>query len=243
MKARGWRGALAAMLLAGSGCAFAAEPAAEVVMLTGHGSAVAADGTVRSLAKGDKVYSGEMVNSELNSYLNLKFTDGGMTLLRPNTRFQIENYNYSTKAAAPKSASSATATAPATSADVSTESRAFFRLLRGGFRAVSGLIGKADVAQYRVSTPTATIGIRGTDYWVVYCQAECFSTTPGDTLPKTTLVGVIKDGVFVANAAGQQVEVGQDEYLSVLPNGDLVRLPFEPRFLKIDPIPNPQSCQ
>src|SRR3546814_15472343 len=66
----------------------------------------------------------------------------------------------SSKAAIPKT-SRAAATAPVPS---SPSKSGFFRLLKGGFRAVSGLIGRVDHEEYRVSTPVATIGLRGTEY-------------------------------------------------------------------------------
>jgi len=44
-------------------------------------------------------------------------------------------------------------------------------LLKGGFRSVTGLIGQLNRAGYRITTPSATIGIRGTDH-------EPFVVTP-----------------------------------------------------------------
>jgi hypothetical protein len=231
--------AVAAALLLAAAAAWAEPPAAEITMLTGRGTAVATDGTVRDLAKGDKVYSGDIVSSGVNSYLNLKFADGGLTLLRPSTRFQIEDYSYTAPAAAAPApvAKGRKAAAPVTPPPPQ-EPRAFFKLLKGGFRAVSGIIGHSDSNQYRVSTPTATIGIRGTDYFVVYCTAECDSAAPN-----TTVIGVIKDGVFVKSPAGQQLDLGENEFMSVLPDGHIVKLPGMPHFLVVDPIPNPQTCQ
>lgn len=164
--------------------AFAAEVAAKVVMLTGKATAVGADGTVRSLAKEDPVYSGELINSGPGSYVNLRFADGAFFLLRPGTRFAIENYRYSptaesssAKPATPPASGTGAATPPplvtAQASGSSEGSRAFFRLLKGGFRAVSGVIGKVNREDYRVSTPVATIGIRGTRYGVRLCQSEC----------------------------------------------------------------------
>ena len=57
------------------------------------------------------------------------------------------------------------------------------------------------------------------------------------------IIGVITGGVFVANNAGGSVDVGQDQYLVTLPDGTQVELPAQPRFLRVDPIPNPESCE
>lgn len=354
-------GSLLALAL---GTAQAAPVAGEITLLTGKGTAASPEGAVRNLAKGARVYPGESLSTGPNSYLNVKFTDGGLVLLRPNTRFQIEQYvdaaavaqkpvpvtqakaavpvqsgptiskvavatfgkqtfvvegmgfadgatliftdvtngkeyatgaaqsvtatriakisNFGTGAAhwqvkvrnpngeeswpydfgvgmdvkpIPSPTAVAAASAPAvTAAPVATagpvRQTAVFKLLKGGFRTVTGLIGKADRGEYRVSTRTATIGIRGTDYEVILCDAACASdpvlqgSIPGGAAVKGgTVVGVISGGVFVASDTGGNVDVGPDQYVVTLPDGSIVRLPFQPRFLKIDPIPNPASCQ
>lgn len=189
-----FRGLGATLLMTLAPLSLAAEIAAgRVVMLTGQATAVGADGTVRKLAKDDAVYSGDLVNSGPSSYVNLKFADGAFFLLRPASRFAIEDYRYGgepsaaeaaaakpaepTAADSPKTATAATPiTAPLVTAGSAAgvgQSRAFFRLVKGGFRTVSGLIGKVNQGDYRVSTPVATIGIRGTSYSARLCQGDC----------------------------------------------------------------------
>lgn len=252
--------ALAALMFAAS--AEAATGAGSVTLLTGRGTASTADGTIRALSKGADVFAGEVINTGPNSYANLRFRDGSFILLRPNSRFQIEQYEYAgeTAAAAGAPASSTQPAAPSPASTVTTSGgsnsgeqdvgRAFFRLLKGGFRAVTGLVGKVDRNAYRVATPVATIGIRGTDYVVVLCDLACnadpviANNLPAGSAPAGgVVVGVITGGVFVANNAGGSVEVGQDQYLVTLPDGTQVELPAQPRFLRVDPIPNPESCE
>lgn len=204
--------------------AIAATAAGEVLLLTGRGTATdPSSGTIRELAKGDPVHAGEIINSSINSYVNLKFSDGSYILLRPNTRFVIEAF-VDANAAAPAATAAtpapakpaappttiATAPAPAASAG----SRAFFRLLKGGFRAVSGLIGKADQNEYQVTTPVATIGIRGTDYLVVICDTACArdpvlrAELPEEagTLEGGIVAGVISGGIGLSTAAAPQAQ-------------------------------------
>jgi hypothetical protein len=255
---------LAASLALGC-CAFAgaamAGPAGEITLLTGRGTSTSVDGAIRTLAKGDPVYSGEVISSSVNSYLNIKFADGGFVLLRPNSRFEIENFAYvSPEETAKKpvqtpapiinpagpAASSRPMAPPAPAAAQANTASAFFRLLKGGFRAVSGLVGHVDRNEYRVSTPVATIGIRGTDYELILCDAPCAadpviagSLPLGAIAEGGAVVGVITGGVLVTNAAGKAAELGENQYLVNLPDGTQIRLPFEPRFLRVDPIPNP----
>lgn len=239
-------------------------PAAAVTLVTGRGSASATDGSVRTLAKGDSVYSGEIVHSSANSYVDLKFTDGGYFLLRPNSRFQVVDFvNHSgtietpAAAPAPTPAPSAAPQAPASSpaplvateqGDQNGTSRAFFRLLKGGFRSISGLIGKINHDEYQVSTPVATIGIRGTDYLAVICDSSCAtdpsiaSLVPPGVSALGGLVATVYSHSIVVTDAGGTVTLEEGQYLLVLPDGTNILLPGEPHFLHVDPTPNPATC-
>jgi hypothetical protein len=288
-------GALAALgLLLAAPQAFSAVAAGEVALITGRGTATnPATGGIRDLDKGAEVYPGEIVSSAVNSYVNIKFADGSYILLRPNTRFQIEEFELAAaappaapekpepapkkeskapakpaakpaakpstpaavtppaEAARPAAPAASTATAPSTApvqAAAAPGSRAFFKLLKGGFRAVSGLIGKVDRNEYRISTPVATIGIRGTDYLLVLCDEKC-RTDPilNDSVPESSqlegglVVGVVSGGVAVLNNQGKEAALTENQYLVNLPDGTQIYLPFEPRFLRVDPIPNPTA--
>jgi hypothetical protein len=76
--------------------------------------------------------------------------------MSPGTVFKIEEHHY--KPAVPD------------------ENNSFFRFVRGGLRLVSGLIGKLNQKAFRVATPTATIGIRGTGFDLA-CENECVDNT------------------------------------------------------------------
>lgn len=243
----------------------AAPAAGEIVLLTGHGSALnPGSGSVRDLAKGDRVYAGDILNAGPNSYINVRFSDGAFVLLRPNSRFAIEAYAYAgpapdaaAKPDAPPAVTAPTAATPAMPAAPAAPSsgglqRAFLRLLKGGFRTVSGLIGKANPEEYRVTTPVATIGIRGTDYYAYLCDLACASDPiivqslellhleQGVALG-ATLNGVIAGSIAVTNAAGHTEILGSGQYLLTLSDGRQIRLPEEPRFLRVTPFPNPQT--
>lgn len=216
--------ALALLTLAGGASqALAAAKAGEVTLLTGRGTATdQATANIRELAKGEPLFAGEVITTAVNSYLNIKFQDGSYVLLRPNSRFEIADYQYAEDAAPAPAAPPAEAPRPAPATPPrpappaaapapsgNRGSRAFFRLIKGGFRAVSGLIGKADPNEYRVSTPVATIGIRGTDYVAVICDAAC-ARDPilRDELPQAAeamegglIAGVIDGGIGVTSQA------------------------------------------
>lgn len=272
------RGMAALALLCAPAFAMAASadistPAATVAMITGRGTIADTSGTVRAIVKGAAVYNGEIVTSGAATYINLRFSDGGLTLLRPNSRFKLEDYRNIPPANAPAAAPEAAAPPAGGSTGAPTlqqipditpgpGSRAFFRLLKGGFRAISGLIGRVDHDDYAVSTPVATIGIRGTDYIAVICDNACaadpviLKSLPNGVRPQGGLVTAVKHGRIALGTLGacpanpaaaatrsDCVEVNGGEYHFTSADGQQVELPAEPQFLKVDPIPDPQSCK
>ena len=174
--------------------------AGTVTLVTGHASAATAAGGVRDLIKGGPVYQGETIITSSSSFVNIEFTDGGRVLLRPESRFAIERYQFAGGATQPAAQAGA---APAQ------QEGAFFHLLKGGFRAVSGLIGHVRHEDYAVQTPVATIGIRGTDYEIRYCNGDCLDIQP---VPKDGLYAGVKAGsIGLTNGNGTTV-TGTNQY-------------------------------
>lgn len=97
---------------------------------------------VRTPKVGDPVKEGESVVTSADSELHLAMADGGQLAIRPNTRIRIEKYT----------------------ADGSADDRSLIGLLQGSMRSVTGWIGKFSPKNYQIRTPTATIGVRGTDH-------------------------------------------------------------------------------
>ncbi len=105
------------------------------------------DGRVTALAKGSNIDSGNAIVTGNNGRAQVRFTDGGLISLQPNTEFKIANYVDQND---PK------------------EDRFLVDLLRGSLRAITGLIGKRNRDNYKLTTTTATIGIRGSGFKVGY---------------------------------------------------------------------------
>jgi len=232
----------------------------EVALVTGSVTAAGAPPT--PLKAGDPIYEGQSITVAANSYASLKFVDGGRVLLRPNSEFTVESFKY--QAAAPLVPAAETPAAPASAGGT-----AFFRLVRGGFRAISGLIGTVDRQSYRVTTPVATIGIRGTDYEVQLCSDDCpippQANAAGTMVAANELSGLELaqsegdtgappgGGVIVATHEGSvevkppsgtvtfRVDAGQ--VLLALANGQGFVLPAIPDTMLINPAPNPNACE
>lgn len=190
--------------------------AGQVANLSGPLSARSTDGKLRALAIESHVHEGDTLFSEQETYARIKFADGGEITLKPNSQMQIEKFNYKEKKVE--------------------ESSAFFRLVRGGLRAITGLVGKVQKDGYRMNTPTATIGIRGTQFSLVFCQDDCGGIrTASGTPPENGLHIDVIDGAIVASNAGgsQQFSAGQAGIVrslslapQLVPQEDAVKLPL-----------------
>ena len=79
-------------------------------------------------------------------------------------------------------------------------------MLKGGMRAVTGIIGHRSQDKVNFSTVTATIGIRGTNWGALYCQNDCggIPTTSGQPPANGLHVDVASGRIVVTNSAGSQ---------------------------------------
>ncbi len=132
--------------------AAAAVVAGKVVFVRGTPQAVDPAGHSRTLSRGSEVYAGEKLVT-VSGRLQVSFVDGAFVSVQPNSEFQIDTYRYSGK-------------------QDGTES-AVYSLLKGGVRAVTGLIGKKHPDAFKVRTAVATIGIRGTGFSSRLCEGDC----------------------------------------------------------------------
>jgi hypothetical protein len=138
-------------LVAPTACA---EAVGRVLMAAGEAHALR-DGKLVALKYGSAIQDRDTLQTGERSNLQVRFTDESIMSLRERTQMRIDEFAYSGKPGGGESA--------------------FFRLVRGAFRTVTGLIGRSDNSRYGVVTPVATIGIRGTMYAAGLCQQDCFN--------------------------------------------------------------------
>jgi hypothetical protein len=100
----------------------------------------------RKLGRGSVIFTDEVIQVAAASKLQIRFTDGGLLNLIPNSKYQIQAYNYSTN---------------------KTSNQYIGQIFAGGFRQISGEIVKNNPDKAMVKTPTSTIGMRGTSFEVL----------------------------------------------------------------------------
>lgn len=171
--------------LLGSGQIHAATAAGKVAFATGQTQAVETSGNRRTLKRGDEVFSGDKLQTAARSRLQISLADGAFVSVQPDSEYQIEDYQYSGKNDGSE--------------------KAYYRLFKGGIRAVTGLIGKKNREAYKVRTAVATIGIRGTGHNTRICQGDCPGKEDGlyhNTWEGITYVSNDADSVDVAAGSG-----------------------------------------
>src|SRR5262245_12545897 len=99
------------------------------------------DGREQPLQRGAELDNGDTVRTS-DGRAQLRFSDGAYVSLQPDSEFAIRDYRFDGRTDGTE--------------------RGFFGLLKGAMRTVSGLVGRVNRDQYQITTPTATIGIRGT---------------------------------------------------------------------------------
>ena len=114
----------------------------KVQFVTGNVTAIDVNGTTRALTKGADIQNGDMIQTA-DGRAQVRFIDGGYMSFQPNTVFKVEDYHFSGQADGSE--------------------KGFFKLVKGSLRAITGLIGKSNKQAWRMNSPVATIGIRGTE--------------------------------------------------------------------------------
>lgn len=204
---------LTVVLLLPLSVAFAA-PVGRVQFVAGIVNIESAGRAVRPLQKGDTIEEGDAVITGRQGQAQLLMFDDAIIAVRPDTRLLFETYRYSGK---PDGLD-----------------QGIMSLVRGGFRTITGLIGRAQPSAYRVRTPTATIGIRGTDHEPLYIPPP----EPGETTigPPGTYNKVNSGQTYIENASGR-IELGPNQagFAPPTPNIAPVRLPQIPAFMRGTP--------
>ena len=135
-------GCLLSLLVMGSTTSFAA--AGKFQFVAGDVKITNRAGVERLAVKGMEVEEGDTLTTAANSSAQIKMADEGMMALRPDSKIKVETYVFNGKQDG--------------------NERSLILLLKGGFRAITGLIGHNNKDNNVIKTSTATIGIRGTDH-------------------------------------------------------------------------------
>jgi len=140
------------------------------IWVKGTVTAAQPDQSPRTLGRRSAVYEHDVIATAKDSTGEIAFTDGSVVSFNPESQFKIDQYNYK------KGGGEA--------------DKSVMNLVKGGFRTITGAIPKENPQGYKINTPVATIGVRGTQYATVLSPV------------KGLLLQIEKGTIKVANGAG-----------------------------------------
>jgi hypothetical protein len=150
--------------------ALAADIAGRIIMARGDVQAINDEGVIRQLKRRDSIYNHEVIKTGKESKVQIRFIDNALLALKAESELNIKAYVYS--------------------ATDEEDNQVLMELVAGGFRTLTGKIGKGNKEAYKVDTPVASIGIRGTLYDVQISFDKI-------------LAGVWKGGISLDTAQGK----------------------------------------
>jgi hypothetical protein len=122
------------------------------IIKTLRGQVIIERGTTQLEAKvGDPVQENDRVSVQMWSSVGISMSDETLLSLGQNSVMVIDRYSFN---------------------PVTREGRVETSILKGTFRFVTGLIGWLNPGAIKVTTPTAVIGVRGTDFIVEVHDVE-----------------------------------------------------------------------
>jgi hypothetical protein len=129
--------------------------ASDVFAAEAKGLIVASRGTViatgasdsRELKQGDEIFVEDSIMTGPKSFAVIQFLDGAKLTVKPDSEIVIEDYVYNGNA----------------------DDKATLNLVSGGLRVITGAMAKTNPENYKVKTPVALMGVRGTEFSVQLC--------------------------------------------------------------------------
>lgn len=178
-----------------------AQRFASVYQITGSVVATDRNGQdKRELKAGDVLYVGERVTASASGEAVLRTDDAGVIAVRPNAAFVMDQFV----------------------ANGNTQDALSVRILTGALRMITGWTGHYNKQKHRIVTPTATVGIRGTDHetYVLSSDMALGAQMPQGTYNKVNSGGTVID----TNGVELEVKVGQVGYAPADPEMSLSAL-------------------
>jgi hypothetical protein len=142
-------------------------------------------GSQKSLQVKSEVLQGDQITTASDAEILLRMTDGTVLAIRPNTHLIVNEYRFNPKD--------------------SNNDHFIIKLVKGGLRTVTGAIGRKNPQKVKFNTPTATIGIRGTDFEVAVLDQTQNNAEAG------TYNKVFQGATYLESNQGNRVEVGPNQ--------------------------------
>ena len=197
----------------------AATPVGESTLVLGRSELIKANGSVEPVLRGGPIYVGDRISTSSGGHVHVKFKDGALLSVRPNSSLLVEQYDYDPRK--PE------------------DSTVKLNLEEGIARTISGDAAKGARENFRLNTPVAAIGVRGTDFAV----GASASSTRAMVNEGTIVIAPFSDTCLATGtgpcASGSSLELSRDSFqLASLQSDDLT-----PRLVRSQSLRAPELLQ
>jgi hypothetical protein len=153
----------------------ASEPAVgQVTLLIGEAHVVRKGGDAETLRRGTEIRVGDRIETAANGHVHVRFVDNAAVSVRPQSVLEVVTYQYDS--------------------DRPQASEVRLQLDQGAGRSISGRATSVDKNRFRLNTPLAAIGVRGTDFIVQSSDAAVRATVAEGSI----VVGALGAGCSAA---------------------------------------------
>jgi hypothetical protein len=203
-----------------------AEPSSgsRVYLVSGNVFVTQGDNPTHKLANSEPIVSNTVINTGDGSTALLKFEDGETVTMQANSILNVREYLYDAKRIK--------------------HSSIVFSMLKGGMRFITGLIGKLNKQAFRLSTPNATIGIRGTEFMVAMADQSMYSQVLKGKIAMTNAAGMKVVGAGHTAVVASSATLASLVSASAIPAGtfsELLSIPVQPSAIPA-PAPEPAAA-
>lgn len=148
----------------------------QVSLLIGVAKVFHRDGGSAELRQGAPIRVGDRIETSANGHVHVRFIDNAAVSVRPESVLEVQAYTYD--AAHPQS------------------SEVRLKVAQGIGRSISGAATDADKSRFRLNTPIAAIGVRGTDFIVQAAADQVRATVASGAIVMAPLGnGCVADAV------------------------------------------------
>ncbi|MDX8386396.1 MAG: FecR domain-containing protein [Gallionella sp.] len=149
----------------------------------------------RAVLKNSIVTSNSLISTGEKSHAVLKFLDGQVVAMQANSVFNVREYRFEPKKAK--------------------KSNIIFSGIKGGFLFITGLIAKRNNKSFRLATPNATIGVRGTEFMVAMDNGALYGKVKAGTIVMTNDAGAAQfkagQNILVSSPTVMPVTISAEE--------------------------------
>lgn len=179
----------------------------EVTLVIGKAWVEKADGARERITVGTPINVLDRIDTASNAHVHIRFVDNGLYSVRSHSTLEIQRYDYDP--AHPE------------------KSAVKLNLIEGVNRSISGEAAHNARHNYRMNTPIAAIGVRGTDFMVSADRNEVTARiNEGAIVVAPFSNDCLADALGPCNEGGLELAFGQAQMLQIANAGNPVLLPM-----------------